>query len=310
MNRSRLLGILVAVSLLGAIGAGIGVVTLSGRLDEAERRAEQLDEESGAARAGAEVAAKDLEEAEARIERLVALRGSVRRLERQRERAAETVCFEEPGKFSGDVRGPIRGDVDGDSAADIVFAVGLPGPRDICSYYIVADLGFGEAMTAPVRTAPHITEANYDLRFHLMPAFFVELNTLPGHEVVVQTSRGATGGSYQLFTLVDGELQTLERAEEFGWSFGSSASAGGGTGLDCAGPSTIVVGHYGYSVDSEDHTVERRFYRVVGATLTLEDIETYNVPYGRENRFPELARGDGVPFPNCDDRIPPYRPPR
>ncbi|MDQ3957373.1 MAG: hypothetical protein M3273_03525 [Actinomycetota bacterium] len=308
MTRTRVLGIFLAVSVVAAIGAGFGLISLSGRLDEAEQRNERLAAQSDAAQAEAEVAENDLEDADRRLERLAALRRSIRRLEREGERARRSQCFIEDHKSAGDVRGPIRADVDGDSFVDSVYAVGLPVERDRCTYHVAVDVG-GAVATAPVRSARHATQRD-ELRFHLTPALFVELNGLPGYEVMVQTSQGATGAGYQLFTMTDERFQIMERPGKFGWSFGSTASAGGGSGLGCAGPARIVEGHYGYSVASEDHTVERTFYRVVGAALVLDEIETYDLPYRRQTRrFPELTRGDGVPFPNCDDRIPRYRPP-
>lgn len=294
---------------MAALGAGIGLVSVSKRLDDSERRAEQLTVQNDAAEADAEVVRNNLEEAEERLARLNELRRSVRQLQAQRERAAKAVCFEEPDEFSGDIRGPIRADVDGDGAADSVYVVGLPLQNQECSYHVAVKLNEGGIVMAALRTALHATEPD-ELRFHLTPAFFVELNASPGYEVMVQTNRGATGSGYQLFTMVDGVLRHMERPGRFGWSFGSTASAGGGTGLGCAGAGRIVEGQYGYSVDSTDHTVERRFYRVVGVALILDDVETYNLPYGREiQQFPELASGDGVPFPNCEDRIPRYRRP-
>lgn len=309
MKRTRVLWILSAAALAAAIGAGAGLVVVSQRLDASKDRAAQLAEQNLAAEIDANTVRRDLEDAEKRIERLAELRRSDRHLQRERERAADASCLEEPGESSGDVRGPMRGDVDGNGLADDVYAVGLPLRHDTCTYHVAVRLDRDAIVMAPIRTARHATQP-LDLRFALAPALFAELNASPGYEVVVQTGRGATGSGYQLLTMVDGELRTMQRRGRFGWSFGSTASAGGGTGLDCSGPGRIVEGRYGYSVTSKDHTVERRFYRVVGATLILDDIETYDLPYGRENRFPELARGDAVPFPSCENRIPRYRPPR
>ncbi|MDQ3915476.1 MAG: hypothetical protein M3323_09150 [Actinomycetota bacterium] len=309
MTRTRVLGIVAAVSVVAALVAAFGLFSLSARFDEARQRDEQLAAESDAAREDAEASASALADAEKRIERLVALRRSARRLERERQRSEKAACFTQDDELPGDVRGPIRGDVDGDSLSDSVYAVGLPLGRDRCTYHVAVDIG-GALVTAPVRTARHATQAD-DLRFHLTPALFVELNGLPGHEVMVQTSQGATGSGYQLFTMMGGRLQIMSRPGKLGWSFGSTASSGGGSGLGCAGPARVVEGHYGYSVTSEDHTVERTFYSVVGATLVLDEVETYDLPYGRRTqRFPELASGDGAPFPNCDDRLPRYRRPR
>lgn len=301
--------VLLAVSVVAAIGAGIGWVKVSRRLDQSEARVAQLNAESGAARADAADAERNLEEAEKRLRRHAELRRYVRELKAQDERPADAACFEDYYGGREDVHGPLRGDVDGDAVPDRVYTVGLPLSKGRCDYRVVVDLGAGGLATASPRTARHATQVD-DLRAALTPALLVELNETRGHEVVVVTSRGATGGGYQLFTMVDDRLEPMERPGKFGWSFGSSASAGGGTGWDCVGPATIVEGQYGYSVRSKDHSVERRFYRVEGATLVPTDVETYDLPYGSENRFPELGGGDGAPFPNCRDRIPSYRPPR
>lgn len=284
--------VVAAVMLVGA-GAG-GVVTLSSRLDESERLRATAEADARTATRELHDAERELARAEARVERLL----QARLAERAAERGG---CFEEQGRPPHDVRGPLRGDVDGDGSADAVYAVGLPIGRAACAYH-VAVLGDGGAVaTAPVRTARHATRTA-DLRLFLQPSFLVELNETPGLEVAVATSRGAAGAGYQLFTFLDGALLSMERPGSNGWAFGAYASAGGGSGLDCAGHGRIVEGRYGYSVTSEDHEVERSFYRVVGAALVPDGVETHDRP--RTGGFPELERGDAVPFPSCDARIP------
>lgn len=309
MNRTRILAVGLAVALAGGAGAAVRSASLSRRLQDAEQDRRQLLGESRSRGANLQRTHDELRAAERRLRRLAGAQKALDALRDRARRAVVEACFEEPWDVPDDTRGPMRGDVDGDLSPDDVYVVGLPRDRGPCSYQVVVDMGAGVTATAPLRTARHATQAE-DLRFYARPAFLVELDAEPGYEVGVQTSQGAAGAGYQLFTMVAGKLVGLERPGRLGWSFASTGSAGGGTGLGCAGSGRIVEGRYGYAVAAKDHTVERRFYRVVGSTLVLEETRTYDLPYGRETgRFPELRWG-GVPFPICDARIPPFRPPR
>jgi hypothetical protein len=185
--------------------------------------------------------------------------------------------------------------MDGDGSKDEAFVVGQHRLSARGCYYLVF-----------VRT----DSATYQFRLgrdssywsSLMPYRFFELNGSPGYEVLVQTSKGATGASYFAFTLAGGKLRPLAEPGSNATAFLENASTGYGNSLDCLGDGRLIRTSFvtrGNGKGLFHFEVERDFLRLAGSTLFELREEHFNVPdKAHGNPFAGLDHFGGL-FRHC-----------
>ena len=209
--------------------------------------------------------------------------------------AAASPCPVHPAE-QGQMRSSFVGDVDGDRALDRVFVRvdGRAAPR--CALHLVARLRQGPVLTA--RLAPPVLETGV-IRQLPWPrvAALAEVDRRPGAEIVVTVDEGASTVFLGVFTvrrhrLVRMRLPGLEQA------FPALGSVMHFAGVDCLGRRRSgVVGSTLAERGLRRLSVERRFFRAVGARFRLIRRRTYVFGPNAALRFPELS-GRG-PFARC-----------
>lgn len=286
MNLSRsIVALLTAFAALGVVAAGGWIVT-SSDLADARDEIESLHDRADAAEADLSVMSGDAARAQSRLKRLTDLLDAVRAEQRQLKRAGRG-CFKLREGPTTDLRGPIKGDVDGDGSSDRVYTVGLASTKDRCRFYVMAQLASGEVVGAAIATQRHVLE-NDDLRFDLRPSEVVEVDGNPGQEVMIETGRGATGSSFLMFSLREGQLRELTKEEEGDRQFIVAASAGYGASWGCVSPAVIFETSFEAAAGNR-YEGTTQIFRLVGDVFELVSTERFSVPYG-ERGLREINR--------------------
>jgi hypothetical protein len=130
----------------------------------------------------------------------------------------------------------------------------------------------------------------------------VEINSLPGLEVLVNEAQGASTQFVGAYTIVEGELQMISEAGggQFGGLFAYGGSVGHLEAVDCVGSQGLVVTVAtpapGRKAQNEGiYEFERRFYRVEEAELIPVETEHQRAKFD-VGVVPEFGIG---PFASC-----------
>jgi hypothetical protein len=199
------------------------------------------------------------------------------------------VAAEEPARHSCDgsldgyrVKGrALRGDVDGDGRLDrVTVRVDRERPR-ACRHVVVAELGGGRSVVAPVKPLPWF---GTDPRLLLL----AEIDGRRGVEAVVSMSPAAVYRPGRVFTVRDGELVRMRLAGTDLFPLHDEFPAG----TDCADePGQIVVTTGEVGRPDSHYDVERSVYEARGARFQRLRTERFRVEVDREER--------GAPFRSC-----------
>jgi hypothetical protein len=193
---------------------------------------------------------------------------------------------------AGDLGNPLEGDVDGDGSDDSVSIVVDPDGDPGCQAFIVMETAAGTA------SAPIDQEGmSLDLGFPALVTL-VQIDGVPGLDVVVNLVAGASTQFAGVFTFSDGAPQRLrfDQPTEFGDLFPTGGSTGHLEASDCVGPGAIVISQ---AVPREDeYKVTRTAYVVVDGRLTPQEegVTTARLPLEHLDRFPEFRAS---PFGSC-----------
>jgi hypothetical protein len=184
---------------------------------------------------------------------------------------------------------PLVGDLDGDGRPERVQVYATQ--EDPCDLALVTQGSMRSANFSVDCVKPSEVEGAPPFVEVLAP-----IDRVPGLEVVVQTSHGASHEFARLFTVrhaglvpveVDGQPDRLTIVY-----YGSAGT--GSTSIDCAARKGFVVSSY---QSFRDDTITRTRYRMVGTTLVRLSSKRLYVGAGADPAFREL-RGP-QPFPSC-----------
>jgi len=282
----------VGLAVVAFVGAGVGYgFKVNHDLRESRTRIDDLER---AVEVAKDSRLSDLEQSQRRYRDLE--REMASRVAHARDRASRlygllrrAVCFNDlrplrKGFFSG----TRLGDVDGDGLDDGVQTFGRPTRHSDCRYLL-------RVRTDGGRFQARVHHDAYGLEHYLNLLMLVDINGVPGDEIVVAVDQGAYAQIAQIFTLSPGYLT---RIKGFGsrdlWI--SGASAGNGAVFGCLDPDggTVFRTVWGYAGDGKRHDITRRFYRVEGDRATLYFRERHTMVLTKAfDRFPEFDDSDG-----------------
>ena len=198
----------------------------------------------------------------------------------------------------------LRADLDGDGVEDTLRLAADPAGPEGCSNFVVAELGAGDVVSAPVwEIGPE--GGLPEPQIHGV----ADLDGRPGAEIIVDEAAGASTQFVGAFMVVDGDLERitvrggLDSATGAGIEdlFPYGGSAGHIEAVDCAGDGRVVVSTGAPSSDQAEmaegiYEVERRFFTFDDATLTLAETVRTELPIDELQEFPEYSAS---PFGSC-----------
>lgn len=200
--------------------------------------------------------------------------------------------------------GDLTGDVDGDGADDDIFIVTDRSGALGCKSFLVVDTG-----SARLSVPADPSEAERALPVPSLSSL-VEIDRDPGAEVIVNIETGASTQLVGAFTVHAGILKRItiegegpgpfsaELAHDDLFAFGGSV--GHIEAVDCGEEGFVIISAaIPEGARADRYEVERRFFRVEGAALTLEEemTETHTVDGTDLVALPEFR---GSPFLGCD----------
>ena len=184
------------------------------------------------------------------------------------------------------------GDVDGQGGPDPIFVVadgqGAPG----CAGFVVVDLGSG-----PVSTPVSFPEI--DPRFGF-PSFnsTAAINDLPGEEIVVNVTAGASTRFVSVYTFDGAALVEIsfesEVEDETEGVFGFGGSVGHIEAVDCVADGHVVLSSA--TPKGRRYALSRLFLDPLGSTWSAVGAERSIGSLRQVTNNPEFA---GSPFLNC-----------
>jgi hypothetical protein len=182
-----------------------------------------------------------------------------------------------------------EGDIDGDGTSDTVgLAVDSQGPPG-CRAFVVVETTNGdliEEIDDP--------ELSTELGFPAVEGI-VSVDDLPGDEVVVRITAGASTAFSGLFTVHEGVLTRVRvaRGNINGDLFASGGSVGHIEGADCENGRVVVS----LALPAgKGYELTRTMFEFEGAQLLPIDKERSQVSAGELDQFPEFT---GPPFAHC-----------
>ena len=219
--------------------------------------------------------------------------------------AVEDECENQAAVVADPVRrlsAPTRVDIDGDTVPENVFIAFDPTAPVGCQAFIVVQILDDIYSAAIWEKGPESGLPRPSIYS------FVDLNGVPGSEILVAEAAGASTQFLGAFVLEADALSRIRitgandsRFPEVGDLFPYGGSVGHLETTDCAEDGTLVVstavpGSSQEDLENGTYSVERTFYRLDGAELRKEGKTRDFVPIERLEQIPEYAVG---PFGSC-----------